>query len=262
MNHIDPELDGATRGVGREPGKAMGMQVQRELAAGGLDRRHQRLYALGRQQTARVLQINGVDAEGDQLTGLASVVVVGVNRAVRVNYAASGIEADFLGCAHRNLHVAHIVEGVIRRVIAHAVGEDALRGEVDNIVGEEFESEQTLAACHHNQRCVPDPFAENAHALPRILAKVAHADVEHRAADQVDGCKTGAVEPRGEVGHHRRGHTRRPKTLRRVAQGHIDELNGSPFAHQLAAIWKFSSIQRVWTSARANSGCCRSCAWN
>ena len=84
-------------------------------------------------------------------------------------------------------------------MIANAVGEDPFRRQFDDIVGKELEREQALAARHHNQRRLLDPAAEDAHALPRVLAKVAHADVEDGATHQVDGFKSGAVEPRRKV---------------------------------------------------------------
>src|SRR6185369_10517770 len=105
------------------------------------------------------------------------------------------------------------------------------------------------------------PAADDAHALPRVLTQVAYADVENGSADQVDGLEAGAVEARRQFGHHRCRHARGPQALVRIAQGHVYELDGF-LRHQCAAIWNFSSTQRVWICARANSGRCTRSAWN
>ncbi len=208
------------------------MQVQRQRPAGGLDGGDEGVGALGRQQAAGILDIDRVHAERREFARLAGVIGVGVDRADRVDDAAGGIETDFLCRAHRHFHVAHVIQRIIGRVIADAVGENSLGRQFDDVVGKELEREQALAARHHDQRCLLDPTAEDAHALPRVFAQVAHTDVEHGAADQIDGFKSGAVEPRGEVGHHRGRHARRPKALVRVAQRHVDQADGSPVAHQ------------------------------
>ena len=207
------------------------------------------------------LRIDRVGAERHQFLDLAGVVIVGVDRAHRIDDAGIDIEPGLFCRAHRHFHVAHVVERVIGRVIADAVGEDALGGQRDDVVGKELEGEQALPARHHDKRRLFDPGAEDAHALPWVLAQVAHADVEHRAADEIDGLETGAVEHRRDFRHHGGRHARRPQALVRVAQRDVDEWNRSPVAHQSAVIWKFSSIQRVWTSACANSGHRNNCSW-
>src|SRR5581483_10371810 len=158
----------------------------------------------------------------------------------------------------RHPHIARVVERVIRRVIADAIGEDALGRKPDHIVREELEGEQALAARHHDERRLPDPAAENAHALPRVLAQVTHAHVEHRAADEIDGLEAGAIEARCDIGHHRRRHARRPQALMRVAQRDIDELDRALAAHQWASratgcAWKGTVVAMAPTRKRASA---------
>ena len=225
------------------------MKVQRQRTAGGLERRDQRVRAFGGEEAARILDVNRIDAELDQLARLARVIVVGVDGAERVDHAAGGIQAAPLRRAHRHFHIAHVVERVVGRVVADAVGENPLRRQFDDVVGKEFEREQALPARHHDQRRVLDPAADDAHALPRVLAQIAHADVEYGAADEVDRLKAGAIESRRDVGHHRGGHARRPQALVRVAQRHVDKPNGLMFdlagGHQCTAVRNRSSTQRV-----------------
>ena len=242
------------------------MKVQRQRAADRLERRHQRPRPLGREQPARVLDKDRIDAELDQLARLARVIVVGVHGAERVDHAAGNVEPGPLRRAHRHLHIAHVVERVVGRVVADAVGENPLRRQLDDIVGEKLEGEQALPARHHDERRMLDPAADDAHALPRVLAQIAHADVEHGAADQIDGFEAGAIEPRRDVGHHRGRHAGGPQALVRVAQRHVDEpygfFAGFAGAHQCtcagccvrSCVRNRSSTQRVWISARANSG--------
>jgi hypothetical protein len=135
-------------------------------------------------------------------------------------------------------------------VIADAVGEDPLGRKLDDVVGEELEGEQALPARHDDQRRFFHPAADDAHALPRVLAEIAHADVEHRAADEIDRLEAGAVEPRRQFRHHRGGHPGRPQALMRVAQRHVDELD-CPVRHYCAIC---CSTHRVWTLPPANSG--------
>ena len=71
------------------------------------------------------------------------------------------------------------------------------------------------------------PSAQDTHALPGVLAQVAHADVEDRAADQVDRLEAGPIETGCDVGHRRGGHAGGPQALVRVAQGDVDERYGS-----------------------------------
>jgi hypothetical protein len=216
----------------------MRVKMERQRTADRLERGHQRHRPLGSEKPARVLDEHGIDAELYELAGLARVIVVGMDGAERVDDAAGGIKPGPFRRAHRHLHIAHVVERVIGRVIADAVGENPLRRQLDDVVGKEFEREQALPARHHDERRVLDPAADDAHALPRILAQIADADVEHGAADEIDGFEAGTVQPRRDVGHHRRGHARRPQALMRIAQRHVDKLYGFALVHRCGAPWR------------------------
>src|SRR3981081_1208044 len=115
------------------------MKMQRQGADAGLERRPQRCPSLWRKQAAWVLDVDGVHAERDKLARLARIVIVGMNGAHGVDDAAGGIEPDLLGSAYRHFHIAHVVQRVIGRVIADAVGEYPLGRELDDVVGEELE---------------------------------------------------------------------------------------------------------------------------
>src|SRR5262249_29295241 len=152
VNHVDTELDGATRGIWRKSGETMRVQMQRQRAAYRLKCWHQRVNPFRRQQAARILDVDGIDPERNELTSLSHIVIVSVDGAYRVDDSTRGIEADSLGGPNRHLHVAHVVQRVIRRMIAHAVGEDSFRGQLDDVIWKELECEQALTARHHYQR--------------------------------------------------------------------------------------------------------------
>jgi hypothetical protein len=130
-------------------------------------------------------------------------------------------------------------------VVANAVGKDPLRRQRNNVVGKELECEETLPARHHDQWGPVEPAADDAHSFPRILPQIAHADIEHGAADEIDGFEAGAIEPRRNISHHRSRHARRPQALVRVAQRNVDESYGSPAVHQCTAVRNSFSTQRV-----------------
>ena len=104
VNHIDAKLHGATRDIWRKAGKTMRVQMQRQLAAHRFERRHQRVNPFRRQQAARILDVDGIDAERHELACLSHIVIVSVDGAYSVNDPTRGIEADSLGCPNRHLH--------------------------------------------------------------------------------------------------------------------------------------------------------------
>ena len=81
MHDVDAKRDGAQRRIGGKAGEAVRMQMQRQRAANRLERRYQRARAFGGEQPARVLDVNRIDAELDQLACLARVIIVGVDGA-------------------------------------------------------------------------------------------------------------------------------------------------------------------------------------
>lgn len=210
-------------------------------------RRDERPHALGRQEPAGILEEDRVHPEAGELPRLAGVVLVGVHGAQGVDDAAGHAEAGGLRRAHRYLHVAHVVERVVRRDVADAVRGDALRGELNHVVREELEGEEALGAAHDDQRRPGHRLAHQAHPLPGVLPQVAHAHVEDGAAHQVDRLEPGAVQDGRDGQHHGGGHARGPEGLVSVAERRVDERDG---AHRVSS----SSAQRVWTRPATKSG--------
>src|SRR5689334_1548652 len=106
VDHIDAELHSAARGIWRKSGKTMRVQMTSQLAANSCKRRLQHVNPFRRQQAARILDVDGIDAERHELACLSHIVIVSVDGAYSVNDPTRGIEADSLGCPNRHLHVA------------------------------------------------------------------------------------------------------------------------------------------------------------
>ena len=86
----------------------------------------QESYASGVKESACIFNVNSVDSEPDEFPCLLCVVLIGVDGTNREYYPPSGIQANFLSCSDGDLHVPHIVERVIRRVVANSVGVNSL----------------------------------------------------------------------------------------------------------------------------------------
>ena len=220
-------LNGLQHHVGSKARVAVGVDLQRQRADGLLDARHQRGDPFRAKQPARVLQEDGIDAQPDQFLRLPGIVVVVVDRAVGVDEATGDIQPMLPGGPDGNLQIAHVVQRIIGRVVAHAVGGEALRGQFHHIVGKELEREQALPAGMDDERRFGDPLAENPHTLPGILPQVAHADIEHRATDEIDRLEPGPVQSRSDIPHHGSRHPRRPQALMGIAQRHVDQPDGA-----------------------------------
>ena len=151
VHDVDAVFDRLQRGIGSQAGQAVRVQLQGQLAADRLERRHQSCNPLRRQEPARILDEHPVDAEPDQLAGFAGVVGVGVHRAEAIDQAAHGMEPDSLGRADRNLEVADIIQGLVGRVVTHAVCRDALSGQLDHVVREELKGKEALTAMMHDE---------------------------------------------------------------------------------------------------------------
>ena len=222
---------GLQHDVRREPRIAVCMNLQRPVAQNTLHSRNERRDALWREQPARIFQKYGIDTEADQILGFAYVIIVRVHRAVREHQPACHIHAVTLPGFDRDFEIAHVIERVIRRVIAHAVCNEALRRQLNDIVGKKFERKQALPARMNDERRLRDPGRQDTHPLPRIFAQVAHAHVEHCAADEIDRLEACPVETRRQLAHHARGHPRRPKALVRVTQRHIYQADRRAIRH-------------------------------
>src|SRR5215469_8025582 len=188
----------------------MRVQVQGSSSAHGLESRHKSLRAFGGQKAAWILDVDGVDTERHKLARLARIIIIGMDGTDRVYDTACGIKAELFCGAHRYLHVAHIVQRVVGRVIAYPICEYSFGRQLDDIVWKEFEREQTLAARHHDQRRLLDPPAKDAHSLPRVFTQVTHTYVKDGAPDQIDCLKSSPIEVWRQILHHCGGHARRP----------------------------------------------------
>ena len=111
----------------------------------------------GDQQPARILDEGGIDAERQQLLGLADVVGVRMHGAVRIDEPARNVEAVPLGRPDRDLEVAHVVERIVGRMVAHAVGSETLGRQLDHVVGKELEGEEALSPRVDDERRVLHP---------------------------------------------------------------------------------------------------------
>ena len=115
---------------------------------------------------------------------------------------------------------------VVQRVVDGQHGNAKLREDRgvqrNDVIRKELERVEALTA---RERVAGrrQPPAEQSDAFPGILVQIAHAHVEHRAAENVDERIADAVDRVDDRRHHRRGHPSRPQALMRVAQRHVDE---------------------------------------
>ena len=204
-------------------GQRVRVQLQRHRPDDLLERRHQRADALGQQQAGRVLDHHAVGTQRDQLARDLLVVGVGVHRRERVDEAGADVQPLLATDLDGQREVAGVVERVVDGDPLHAVGADASDRQRDHVVGEEPEREQALAAGHDVDRRAADPLGHQPHPLPRVLVQEPHADVEDRAALEVDPVEPDPVHLVDDRQDHRVGHPRRPQRLVAVAGGDVDE---------------------------------------
>ena len=109
--------------------------------------------------------------------------------------------------------------------MVHAVRGEMSDRQLDHVVRKVLEREQARSAHPDVDRRAAQPPRGHSHARPRVLLQVAHAHVEHGAADEVDGVEAGIV---GKIEHRRDHgvrHPRRPKALVPVAHRDIDQVD-------------------------------------
>ena len=143
--------------------------------------------------------------------------------AQREHQCADRVKAGRLGGADGRLQVIEIEECVKAGHATQSVGGEAPDPELDDVVGDQVEADQALAAHPAVERRAPDPRRHEADTLPRVLAEVAHTDVERHRGHQVDGVEPHGIHALGDRQHHRGRHARRPQRLMGVAQGHVDD---------------------------------------
>ena len=224
VQHVDAERDRLEVAELRQPAAAVGVELQRHVRADGTaDRRNQCADAVGREQAARVLDDEGVDPVADDLRRDVGVVFVRVDRTQGVGEPGAAVETGRLGRRDGELDVPDVAQRVVEGMAAHPVGGDAPDGQVDDVVGEELEGEQALAAGPDVERRPRAALRHQAHTLPGVFPQVADADVEDRATLEVYPVEAHLVHTRGEGHDHVVGDARRPQRLRGVAHRNVDE---------------------------------------
>ena len=186
----------------------------------------QRPGALGGQQAARVLDADRIHAERGNRPSDPAVVLVGVHGTDGVDKMAAREHSAVSRDAHRELDISYVVQGVVAGVARHSVCGAATNRQLHDVVGEEFEREQALPARPYVERRPGHTLRREPHAKPRILAQVAHADIEYRAPDQIDPVEPHLVHAVDVRKKHPVRHARRPQRLLPVAQRHVDDLHG------------------------------------
>jgi hypothetical protein len=202
------------------------MQLHGDVAGGAYDLRKKRAAALGREEARRVLDRDEVYPESHQLLGALDVVRIGVDRRERVGHHRVDLHPRRVARAHRRFDIAVVVERVVDGQHGNAAPRERFGVERDDIVGEKLEGVQALAAGEPVARC-GQAIAQEPDALPGIFVQIAHADVEDRAAEDVDVRVPYAVDCAQDGRHHRCGHPRRPQALVRIAQRDVDEIESA-----------------------------------
>ena len=148
-----------------------------------------------------------------------------MDRAVGVGQSANHIQSMRLGTLDRNLEIAHVVQRIVWRVVAHAVCREPFGRQFDDVVSEKLERKKALPARVNDERRFGDPGVEDPHALPGVFPEITHHDVEHGTADKIDGFETGLVQAWRDVLHHGRRHPGRPQALVGIAKRDVDQAN-------------------------------------
>ena len=180
--------------VGREPGQAVAVDLQRQAAACPFRGRDQGGGALRGEQPARILEEYPIDAERDHLPDLAGVVRVGVHRAHGVDDgldSAAGIE--HVVDDEQAVVALDVLQEVVEPVHAHlgrlSVDAAVGRGADGDVVGLHPEVVEQLlhrdadggsAPPDGNDEARPESALEHPRAeLERVFQQRLRTDVEH-----------------------------------------------------------------------------------
>ena len=161
-----------------------------------LDALDEVLCLIGTHRARHVFQADGVEAHGLELLAHLDVLFHSVDRALRVGDTAGSdgvLAAVLLGGFQSGLDVAEVVQCVEDTQDVDAVFDGQLDELFHNVVMIVLVAQQVLAAKEHLQLRVGHQSADIAQALPRILAEIAKAGVERRAAPALDRIITGLV---------------------------------------------------------------------
>ena len=226
----------------------MGVQDQGDIADGVLNALDEVLGLIRAHGTGHVLQADGVEAHGLELLTHLDIFLDRVDRALRVGDAAgrNGVLGGiFLGGFQRGGDVAEVVQCVKDTQDVDAVLDGQLDKLFNDIVMIMLVAEQVLAAQQHLQLGVGHGLADIAQSLPRILAQIAQAGIERRAAPAFHGVIAGLVhfgQDLGKIGIRKTG---RHQRLVGITKDSFSNLN---FFHVCSsifhAVWRLS-IMRI-----------------
>ena len=178
-----------------QPGGAVGVKLELFAADVGLNGGNDGLHAVGRQQSAGVLEHDAEGIEGEGLPRSFGVVGIGVTGRDRVNEVDEGLHADSLG----NLDLPlppHILVPLLRDSgLPDAIGKHPLDVQVVHRVRGYVEG--TEPAGDRAQGSLGDLLADQAYASPGVFLQLADAlpSIDGR---QLDGLEAASVEAPGD----------------------------------------------------------------
>ena len=226
----------------------MGVQDQGDIADGVLDALDEVLGLIRAHGTGHVLQADGIEAHVLELLAHLDIFFNRVDRALRVGDAAGRdgvLGGVLLGGLERGGDVAEVVQCVEDTQDVDAVLDGQFDELLDDIVMVVLVAEQVLAAQQHLQLGVGHGLADIAQSLPRILAQIAQAGIERRAAPAFHGVIAGLVhfgQDLGKIGIRKTG---RHQRLVGITKDSFSNLN---FFHVCSsifhAVWRLS-IMRI-----------------
>ena len=160
--------------LGRAAGHAMRVNVDGHWPDGLAQRRNDGPDTFHRKHAAGILEIDLVSAHAHELRRLVRVIRIAVHRAPREHQRAHHHHAHAFGRGDADLDVLQIIELVVHRDLRNAVRLQAFDRQLHHIVGEYFESPQTLPAHDGIERRPGNQLAHVADALPRVFLQEAH----------------------------------------------------------------------------------------
>ena len=220
---IDAEADAfATAGQGLA-GRIVDIQLERYAAPGdAANFGDQRERALRREQAARVVERDGIDAALDQLAGLAQEHLVGMNRADREADRRVHLETVTMGAGDVVGDVGEVVEAVDLQYPLEADLGQALHQEIDDLVGELPPAEQIAAAHQTHQRGVRHLRLDPETALPGVFVEEIDGGIEARAARRAGPDEAGPIDHARDRQHVLGAHARSPQRQLAIAHRLLD----------------------------------------
>ena len=215
----------------------MGVQDQGNIADGVLDALDEMLSLIRAHGAGHVLQADGVEAHGLEFLAHLDIFLDRVDRTLRVGDAAGrdGVFGGiFLGRLKCGGDVAEVVQCVEDTQDVDAVLDGQFDELLDDIVMVVLVAEQVLATQQHLQLGVGHGLADIAQSLPRILAQIAQAGIERRAAPAFHGVIAGLVHLGQDIGKIGIRKTGRHQRLVGITKDSFSNLN---FFHVCSSIF-------------------------